>query len=54
MVDGTTVHNAGGAITNIDGRVTQNTIDITNLDEQLNQHRQRWSGAARHADSSTG
>ena len=30
-VDGTTVNSVGDAITNIDGRTTQNTTDITNL-----------------------
>ncbi|OLL27435.1 hypothetical protein BTH42_33080, partial [Burkholderia sp. SRS-W-2-2016] len=33
---GTTVHNVGDAITNIDGRVTQNTTDITNVQNQIN------------------
>ncbi|MBW9108145.1 hypothetical protein, partial [Paraburkholderia phenoliruptrix] len=35
-VGGTTVNNVGDAITNIDGRVTQNTTDITNLTNNLN------------------
>jgi len=30
-VGGTTVHNVGDAVTNLDGRVTQNTNDITNV-----------------------
>nr|WP_310044977.1 YadA-like family protein [Paraburkholderia caribensis] len=34
---GTTVHNAGDAITNIDGRVTQNTTDISNINSQITQ-----------------
>ncbi|MFM0061160.1 YadA-like family protein, partial [Paraburkholderia phytofirmans] len=36
VVDGTTVNNVGDAITNIDGRVTQNTTDITNINNTLN------------------
>ncbi|MBW9133283.1 hypothetical protein JNC05_29820, partial [Paraburkholderia ginsengiterrae] len=35
-VGGTTVNNVGDAITNIDGRVTQNTTDITNLTNNIN------------------
>jgi hypothetical protein len=34
-VGGTTVGNVGDAITNIDGRTTQNTTDITNVQNQL-------------------
>ncbi|WP_322013510.1 ESPR-type extended signal peptide-containing protein [Paraburkholderia sp. J12] len=34
-VGGTTVHNVGDAITNIDNRTTQNTTDITNMQNQL-------------------
>ncbi len=36
VVNGTTVNNAGDAITNLDGRVTQNTTDITNINKTLN------------------
>ncbi|MFD1998475.1 YadA family autotransporter adhesin, partial [Paraburkholderia dipogonis] len=36
VVDGTTVNNVGDAITNLDGRVTQNTTDITNINNTLN------------------
>jgi autotransporter adhesin len=36
VVDGTTVNNVGDAITNIDGRVTQNTTDISNINNTLN------------------
>ena len=36
MVDGTTVNNVGDAITNIDGRVTQNTTDISDINNTLN------------------
>ncbi|MEM5381947.1 transporter, partial [Paraburkholderia azotifigens] len=38
VVDGgnSTVSNVGDAITNIDGRVTQNTSDISNITNQLN------------------
>uniref|UniRef100_UPI0038B84BE6 beta strand repeat-containing protein n=1 Tax=Paraburkholderia caffeinilytica TaxID=1761016 RepID=UPI0038B84BE6 len=36
VVDGTTVNNVGDAITNIDGRVTENTTDITNINNTLN------------------
>ncbi|MEM5386321.1 ESPR-type extended signal peptide-containing protein [Paraburkholderia phymatum] len=32
----TTVTNVGGAITNLDGRVTQNTTDISNIQTQIN------------------
>ncbi|SAL80071.1 transporter [Caballeronia peredens] len=32
----TTVNNAGDAISNLDGRVTKNTTDITNLSDQIN------------------
>ncbi|AXF09118.1 adhesin [Paraburkholderia graminis] len=35
-VGGTTVNSVGDAITNIDGRVTQNTSDITNINNTLN------------------
>ncbi|MFM0150992.1 adhesin, partial [Paraburkholderia sp. RL18-085-BIA-A] len=34
-VGGTTVGNVGDAITNIDGRTTQNTTEITNVQNQL-------------------
>jgi autotransporter adhesin len=34
-VGGTTVHSVGGAITNVDHRVTQNSSDITNLTDQV-------------------
>ncbi|WCM19293.1 YadA-like family protein [Paraburkholderia bryophila] len=36
VVDGTTVNNVGDAITNIDGRVTQNTGDINTINNTLN------------------
>ncbi|MFM0734111.1 YadA-like family protein [Paraburkholderia sediminicola] len=36
VVDGTTVNNVGDAITNIDGRVTENTTDITSINSTLN------------------
>ena len=36
VVDGTTVNNVGDAITNLDGRVTQNTTDISNMNSTLN------------------
>ncbi|MFM0673443.1 YadA-like family protein, partial [Paraburkholderia sediminicola] len=36
VVDGTTVNNVGDAITNLDGRVMQNTTDITNINNTLN------------------
>ena len=36
VVNGTTVNNAGDAITNIDGRTTQNTTDISNISNTLN------------------
>jgi autotransporter adhesin len=36
VVGGTTVNNVGGAITNIDSRVTQNTSDIANITDGLN------------------
>ena len=35
VVDNTTVNNVGDAITNLDGRTTQNTSDITNLNTQI-------------------
>ena len=35
-VGGTTVNNVGDAITNLDGRTTQNTTDITNLSNNIN------------------
>jgi hypothetical protein len=34
-VGGTTVHNGGDAINNLDGRVTSNTSDLTNLQTQV-------------------
>ncbi|MBK3787109.1 hypothetical protein G3A43_43920, partial [Paraburkholderia aspalathi] len=34
-IGGSTFNNVGGALTNIDGRVTQNTTDITNVQNQL-------------------
>lgn len=34
-VNGTTVHNVGDALTNLDGRVTQNTTDISNLNTSV-------------------
>ncbi|ASL44579.1 Adhesin Ata autotransporter [Burkholderia sp. AD24] len=36
VVDGTTVNNVGDAITNIDGRVTQNAGDISTINNTLN------------------
>ncbi|ACC71755.1 ESPR-type extended signal peptide-containing protein [Paraburkholderia phymatum] len=36
VVGGTTVNNVGGAITNLDSRVTQNTSDIQNISNGLN------------------
>ncbi|AOA57870.1 hypothetical protein BFG52_05560 [Acinetobacter larvae] len=36
-VDGKTVNNLGDAISNVDGRVTDNTTNITNITETLNQ-----------------
>ncbi|MFM0338354.1 YadA-like family protein [Paraburkholderia fungorum] len=36
VVNGTTVNNVGGAITNIDGRTTQNATDITTLATTIN------------------
>ncbi|WP_081652985.1 YadA-like family protein [Paraburkholderia graminis] len=35
-VGGTTVNNVGDALTNLDGRTTQNTSDITNINNTLN------------------
>ncbi len=36
-VGGTTVHDVGSAITNLDGRVTKNSYDITNLQTSITQ-----------------
>ncbi|EIF29679.1 hemagglutinin-like protein, partial [Burkholderia sp. Ch1-1] len=36
VVNGTTVNNVGDAITNLDGRVAQNSTDITNINNTLN------------------
>ncbi len=36
VVNGTTVNNVGDAITNLDGRVTQNSTDISNINNTLN------------------
>ncbi|WP_425272191.1 YadA-like family protein [Paraburkholderia aromaticivorans] len=36
VVNGTTVHNAGDAISNLDNRVTQNTTDISTINSTLN------------------
>ena len=39
IVGGTSVHNVGDALSNIDGRVTTNTTDIAGIKEQLGHHR---------------
>ncbi|MFM0556253.1 YadA-like family protein, partial [Paraburkholderia sediminicola] len=36
LIDGSTFNNVGDAITNIDGRVTENTTDISNINNTLN------------------
>nr|WP_246089011.1 YadA-like family protein [Paraburkholderia guartelaensis] len=36
LIGGDTFNNVGGALTNLDGRVTQNTTDITNLTNNIN------------------
>ncbi|WP_434716943.1 ESPR-type extended signal peptide-containing protein [Paraburkholderia sp. A2RO-4L] len=36
LIGGSTYNNVGGALTNLDGRVTQNTTDITNLTNNIN------------------
>jgi len=54
-VGGTTVHSVGDAVTNIDGRVTQNTSDITTLQSQLGGVNTQLSGVVqydRNADGS--
>ena len=38
-VGGTSVHNVGDALLNIDGRVTTNTTDIADIKQTLNHHR---------------
>ncbi|QJP08630.1 MULTISPECIES: YadA-like family protein [Pseudomonas] len=50
FVDGTTINNVGDAITNIDGRVTQNTINITALQQDALQ----WNGSLGAYDASHG
>lgn len=49
-VDGTTVNNVGDAITHIDGRVTQNTTNITSLQQDALQ----WNDALGAYDASHG
>ncbi|MDH4872373.1 ESPR-type extended signal peptide-containing protein, partial [Pseudomonas sp. BN515] len=49
-VDGMTVNNVGDAITHIDGRVTQNTVDISALQQDALQ----WNGALGAYDASHG
>ncbi|WP_429322642.1 YadA family autotransporter adhesin, partial [Paraburkholderia sp. GAS448] len=54
-VGGTTVHSVGDAVTNIDGRVTENTTDITKIQNQLGDVGTELSGAVqydRNADGS--
>ncbi|MGF6959044.1 YadA-like family protein [Paraburkholderia youngii] len=54
-VGGTTVHSVGDAVTNIDGRTTQNTEDITKLQTQVGDVGTQLSAAVqydRHADGS--
>ncbi|APA84996.2 YadA-like family protein [Paraburkholderia sprentiae WSM5005] len=54
-VGGTTVHSVGDAVTNLDDRVTENTTDITKLQNQVGDVGTQLSGAVqydRHADGS--
>jgi autotransporter adhesin len=54
-VGGTTVHSVGDAVTNIDGRVTQNMTEITKLQDQMGDVGTELSGAVqydRNADGS--
>ncbi|MBB5419807.1 YadA-like family protein [Paraburkholderia atlantica] len=47
-VGGTTVHSVGDAVTNIDGRTTQNTEDITKLQTQVGDVGAQLSGAVQY------
>ncbi|NUY30603.1 adhesin [Paraburkholderia sp. JPY303] len=47
-VGGTTVHSVGDAVTNIDGRTTQNTEDITKLQTQVGDVGTQLSGAVQY------
>ncbi|WP_429404363.1 YadA family autotransporter adhesin [Paraburkholderia sp. MM5482-R1] len=47
-VGGTTVHSVGDAVTNLDDRVTQNTTDITKLQNQVGDVGTQLSGAVQY------
>ena len=53
-VGGTTVHNVGDAVTNLDGRVTQNTTDITEMQNQLIDVGTKVSGAVQYDRNNDG
>jgi S-ribosylhomocysteine lyase LuxS involved in autoinducer biosynthesis len=53
-VGGTTVSNVGDAITDIDGRVTENTTDITKLQNQMGDVGTQLSGAVQYDRNTDG
>ncbi|WP_232624316.1 YadA family autotransporter adhesin [Paraburkholderia ginsengisoli] len=53
-VGGTTVHNVGDAVANLDGRVTQNTSDITTMQNQLTGVGTQLSGAVQYDRNNDG
>jgi autotransporter adhesin len=53
-VGGTTVHNVGDAVSNLDGRVTQNTSDITKMQNQIGDVGTQLSGAVQYDRNNDG